>query len=212
VKVLALDLSSSTGWAVLSAEGDGPFTIADVKLEDYGVLQLPKKVKEYADGEYPWAIYSAAQEMARLCYSKVVGNSVDKVVVECVNSAKARFSQQYLDILHGFLWFNLQNDFDKSKLFYVDSSEWRRVTGSQMTKEAKKANAKLSAAKRKSAERGQKLDKKKLGIRGKLNKKHMAIARANELFLLELIAKDDDVADAIMEGLSYFLGARPTTY
>lgn len=207
MKVLALDISSCTGWAVLVGEKD-PTKKELPTLEEYGTLELTQRIKTYAEGEYPWAIRLAAMEMGEKMGVLIDNVEPDVVVVECVNKARARMSQQALDWFHYELVTYLAEA--GNDLFYVDSSEWRKVTGSVMDKGSKKANAKLSAAKRKAAAKGTKLDRKALGIKGKVTKKHVAIARANELFSLSLKVKDNDKADAILEGLSFFWGANPT--
>ena len=51
------------------------------------------------------------------------------------------------------------------------------------------------------------VNKKDLGIKGKVTKKHLAVRRANDLFNLTLIQKDNDVADSLLLGTAYFLGA-----
>lgn len=209
MKVLALDISSSTGWALLSGEPD-PDRIVVPMIQGYGTLELPQRVKEYADGKYPWAIQAASVYMGAVAWGKVLETKPDVIVVECVNKARARMSQQFLDAVHAELWQHLIDGGYRDKLFYVDSSEWRRVTGCIMDKASKKANAKLAKAKRTAAQKGTKLDRKALGIKGKITKKHVALARVNELFGLSLKVKDNDVADALAEGLSYFWHARPT--
>jgi hypothetical protein len=78
-----------------------------------------------------------------------------------------------------------------------------------LSKEQKKANAKLSKAKRESALAGVKLDKKKLGIKGKTNKKHLAVQRANDEYNLKLKQKDNNEADAICLGLAFFNNCTP---
>jgi hypothetical protein len=210
VRVLALDLSSKTGWALLSGEKNSEQRLPTIT--GYGTLELPQRVKDYADSKYPWAILEAATYMGDVCWGKVKETSPDIVVIEAVNKARARFSQQYLDFLHMRLLGQLVHTDPqaKTKVFYVDSSEWRKVTGSVMDKAGKKLNAKLSAAKRKAATKGAKLDRKALGIKGKITKKHVAIARANELFRLNLRVKENDIADSLLEGLSWFWGAKPT--
>jgi hypothetical protein len=205
VIVLSLDISSSSGWAVTS---DPILTGMLPSLIAYGTIGLTKRVKDYGDKKYPWAIYHGAAAMGDFIISKIQDIHPDVVVIECINKARARMSQQFLDFIHCYV----QSYLDKHRefeLFYIDSSEWRRVSGSVMSKDGKKANAKLSAAKRK-LKSGQKLDRKKLGIKGKITKKHVAVARANELFSLTLKLVDNDIADAILQNYAYRMGAKPT--
>ena len=179
------------------------------KLSGYGVLSLPKTILAY--GEYPWCYLDAIGEMVNLILEVIEKNESDCIVIEEVNIAKARYSQKALDSLHCLLLLRLQGK--GHKVYYISSSEWRHILGLTMTAQDKKNNGKLSKLKSKSdlttvSGRSEfSKEKKKLGVRGKINKKHVAIRYVNETYSMNLKQKDDDVADAICLGLSFFRGA-----
>jgi len=212
--VLALDISSSAGWAARDVPKEG--VPADGILNT-GVVALEKPAKAY--GEHPWGYVNAAKEMARRLMDVVYNVRPEAVVIEETNGSKNRFSQKYLEYIHAYFLSDLnaavveacQPWLANLKVVYVNTSEWRRVTDCHLSKEDKNRNAKLSRHKRKHRDRGTKLDKKALGIAGKTTIKHVAIRRANELYGLSLRPKDDDIADAILLLHAHINGAKPCT-
>lgn len=212
MKLLVLDISGSTGWAYFdTAKQPAPL--------DYGVIVLSKRARDYA--AHPWGYYLAAKALARLLADKVRGFlPLDYIVVEETNGARARFTQKFLEYCHyaflveyHHLWPDPTDELplDTSKLIYINTSEWRKVTTTHLTKEEKNQNARLSRHKRKAKAKGEKLDKKMLGIAGRITIKHVAIRRVKELFGIDLMAKEDDIADAILIGVAYINGAKPCT-
>ena len=91
-----------------------------------------------------------------------------------------------------------------SKVVYVNTSDWRKVIGGNLTKADKAMNIKV----RKLKKAGNKEALKALGVRGKVTKKHVAIRYVNATFGLDLKMKDNDIADAICQGTAYFLGVK----
>ncbi len=201
MKVLVLDISGSTGFAVFDTENPA-------KPISYGVIKLDTPAKSYA--AHPMGYYLAAKALSAKLLSKVVETRPAVVVVEETNGARARFTQKLLEYFHfAFIDAFLQYKPDLGEevgLFYVNTSDWRRVMDVKLTADDKRQNARLSRNKRKARDKGTKLDKKALGIRGRTTIKHVAIRRANELFGLDLIAKDDDIADALLIGAAYLKG------
>lgn len=166
----------------------------DGVLGEYGVITTDKKVAEYA--EHPFGFVMAAEELGSKLFELTKSIRPDVVVIEETNGGgRARFTQKILEYCHLSTLLRLR-DLD-TKIVYVNTSDWRKVLGLHLTKEDKKKNAKLAKAKREALKKGEKLDKKKLGIKGKVNKKHVAIRFVNEKLGMELKAKDDDIADAI---------------
>lgn len=193
MKTLALDLSTSTGYAVL--HGSDPELAT---LGVYGTIQLPKIVLEY--GVYPYCYMNAALSMAEQVMLKVREIDPDQIIIEEINLGFSRYSQRILEFIHFAIIQELAK-LDKP-VKYISSSIWRQALGLVMSKDDKKNNSKLSREKRKALDKGAKLDKKSIGIRGKVTKKHLAIRAMNERFDLKLKAKDDDIADAIALGLA----------
>lgn len=177
------------------------------KILQCGSIKHEKTILEF--GEYPWCYLLAAENMAAKILELVVKLEPSVVVIEETNRGKARYTQKALEFLHCTNLVNLRNVVPLviRKVVYISSSTWRSVLGISLSKQDKRNNTKLSKAKRTAAANGQKLDKGKLGIKGRVGKKHMAIRYVNEQYGLGLKMKDNDVADSIALGLSYFKGA-----
>lgn len=182
--VLGLDISTSSGWAVRR----------DGKLEEYGTVVTPLTLAEY--GEYPWNYLQSSYIMAESLWSIIDLYKPDVVVIEETNMGRSRYTQKILEWIHRAIVAKLRT-LEGTKVIYLSSSIWRQTLGLTMSKIDKKNNAKLSKTKRLAAQLGVKLDKKSLGIAGKVNKKHLAIRHVNETYGLKLKVKDDDIADAI---------------
>jgi hypothetical protein len=198
MRLLALDISTSTGFAVFDVEdGKEPVLFA------YGTVVNEQKIMDY--GEHPWGYVRSAQTMAekvRVLHEKF---APDRVVIEETNGGgRARFTQKILEYTH----FAILTTVPFRKVCYIDTAQWRKVMDVRLTKEDKTQNAKLSKAKRIAKNKGAKLDKKQLGINGKITIKHVAVRRAMEITGLDLLAKDDDIADAILQGYALLRGAK----
>lgn len=134
--------------------------------------------------------------------------SLDAIVVEETNLGKNRYSQKSLEFTHAYFLLQMSKSICKDvPIVYLSTSQWRTAVGLEMSKEDKKSNAKLSKAKKAVGGDVRKVDKKALGVAGKVTKKHLAVRKANELFGLTLKLKDNDIADALLLGTAYFLGA-----
>jgi hypothetical protein len=204
MRILSLDISTSAGWAIL----DGP-QAKDVlpDIIDSGLVKNPRKVKEH--GKYPWSYKKAADWLADELFAVASKNAhlkFDAVVIEETNGSKSRYTQKILEFIHKATL----DRFEGYTVVYVDTREWRSVLGCLLSKDQKKANQKLSKAKREAEAKGLKVDKKALGIKGKVTKKHVAINWANEHWKLDLKAKDDDIADALCVGTAFLRGATPS--
>ena len=194
MRVLGLDISSKAGWAF--REGDQPIAFGAVKL-DHPIISY---------GEYPWNYDVASETMATKLYELIQRFTPDVVVIEETNLGKSRYAQKSLEFTHKAILQKIHHARFPGKVIYLSSSSWRQALGLQMSKEDKKNNAKLSKAKKIAAEYGTKLDKKELGVRGKINKKHLALRYVNETFGLSLKVKDNDAADAICLVAAYLTG------
>lgn len=199
-RLLALDLSTKTGYAIFDAD----------KLVEYDVVQNNRTVHEY--GSYPYSYMAAAVEVAINVQLIVKLHRPDVVVIEETNGSKSRYTQKILEFIHLAVLRELQELRMLGNVVYINTSDWRKAVGGHLSKEDKKLNAKVSKAKKRAKVDG-KLDiklfnkyKKELGVKGRTNKKHVAIRVANTLFGLNLKPKDNDKADAICLGYSYILG------
>lgn len=193
-RVLSLDISSKTGWALL-VSGQG-----SLLLEACG--QVPQI---HASGETPYP--DSFVDWAYKCFAEIV-MLIDRftpdvlVIEETAGGSKSAHSQKILEFIH-FLVAKLIKD-TGIKAVYVMTEVWRRVTGCKMTKDESKHNKKVKKFKE---EHDTKVAKDESGKRiGKLTRKHINIRRANEVFgeyLSEpLKKKDEDTADALM--LAYY--------
>jgi hypothetical protein len=198
MRVLALDASTKTGWALFV---DGQLAesgaLTPVKVVNFNVNDKETQHKP----EYPYNIVTAAETVTKAVSALMFTTKPDIVIVENTNKGKNRHTQRVLEFIH----FCLLKEFQAATqlMLYMDTSEWRSIVGLWATKEDKKANAKLSKAKKAAADAGQKLDKKVLGIKGKVNKKHLAVRMVNEKYGKNLKQKDNDEADAILMGQAY---------
>ncbi len=176
VRVLSLDIASSTGWAVME----------DKKLLLYGLISF--KIKK---NEYPLGILEASQENADLIFQQILLHTdVDIIAIERTNMGRARNSQAFLEYSHAFLLAKIKDAGLIPKVSYIDTGKWRKAVGMVLTKEDKAHNKARRASK-----------KVKGGI---ISKKHLAVRMANEIFGLQLIQKNDDIADSLLIALSCF--------
>lgn len=192
--ILALDISTSAGYAVLS---DGVLVCA-------GTIKSKKKIDEY--DKYPYSYMKMSHYMAEAMYKKVLSSEPDVIVIEETNKGKNRYTQKALEFMHLSILNLIAQSKYADRVKYINTSDWRRTVGAQLTQDEKKQNTTLSKAKTKAKKNGVALDKKELGIRGKVTKKHVAIRVANAEFNLSLRPKDDDIADAICMALAYIKG------
>lgn len=214
MRIWALDLSTHAGYAII----DGDFG-QDTALVASGTVDSDKKLFDF--GPYPHCYWKAAEYMATRIWNELevrAGHLPDVIVIEEINSGRDRYVQKWLENIHTaalkLILAVAERYAPEMKIVYLNSDGadgWRTNLGLKMSKDQKKANAKLSKAKRAAEEKHTKLDKGKLGIRGKVTKKHLAVAHANATFNLQLKMKDNNEADAICIGLAYLNHATPCT-
>jgi hypothetical protein len=203
LRVLSLDISTKTGWAAFDMNK------GECKLIDCGVLpQLP----EPADKEYPDSYLQWSAE----CYMSIL-NIWDKfnpdfiVIEETAKGSKSSGTQKILEWIHYRVAQHIVDLLKQGTILgyrYYMTEEWRRITGCQMNAEEKKNNAKRSREKTKAKKKGNSITviKDKEGNRlGRITKKHVNVRRANEIFGLDLILKDEDKADALILGYAHYV-------
>lgn len=197
MKILALDVSTNTGFAVL--EDSNP-----VFISASGTIRLDKTKKEF--GDYPLNFVYSSKSMVDRIVQEVHATEPDVVVIEETNGSRNRFVQKQLEFIHAFLIKSLYEDFGIIPI-YVNTSDWRKILDIHMTNQDKKNNAKISKANRMGRKRSNEI-KKTLGIKGKTTKKHLAVRFVNEQFNLDLKMKNNDEAEAICLGLAYLKGVK----
>jgi hypothetical protein len=206
MKVLALDISTKTGWGVFEKDEHDPLFDVTQSLIKYGLIKNPKKVGEY--GKYPWSYLNACSAMGQQLLLLAQTEKPDVIVIEETNGSKARYTQKVLEMLHCCLLERLAVYMTGTPVYYINSSEWRKTLGLVLSKEDKKNNKKLKVAKKLSEATGKKLNRVELGIRGITNKKHIAVRYVNETYGLNFRIKDNDIADAICLGTAYIKGCK----
>lgn len=193
------DISTSSGWALLEGElGQIP------KLLGTGIVSNDKPVSGF--GEFPFSYLHAAESIAdQLFRLRCTKHDIDVIVIEEINKPGRfgnRYSQKVLDFIHCLFLKYLVDE--PTKVVYINTSDWRKTIGGNLTKADKAANIKV----RKLKKAGDKAGLKALGLRGKISKKHVALRYVNATFGLDLKMKDNDIADAICQGTAYFLGVK----
>ena len=195
-RVLALDMSTKTGWAVFISNDKG------CGLECYGqIKQIPQ-----IDGQYP----DNFVEWAHACFNEIVKlidtHAPDVLVIEeTASGSKSIFSQKILEWIH-YLVAKLIKE-SNIKATYLMTEQWRRETGCLMSKEESKHNKEVRKYKDKNStsiaydENGKRI--------GRITRKHVNIRRANEVFgkflKTPLRKKDEDAADSLLLGFCYHL-------
>jgi len=194
--ILALDVSTKTGWAFMTSN-DGVLT-----LEANGQIDKSKE----PEGQYPGNFVSWAYD----CWVELVKlinlYKPDVLVIEETSAgSKAIYSQKILEWIHFLLAQTIKES--NIKAIYLMTEQWRRETGCLMTKEESKHN-KIVREYKKAHKTSIAYDSNGKRI-GKLTRKHINIRRANEVFskfLKEpLRKKDEDTADSLLLGYAYHL-------
>ncbi len=203
-RVLALDIASTTGWVLMQREND------TLEIVQHGNVTSGASPGDTGLG-YPWSYVQAAETLARNVRALVMSQLPNRIVIEETNGGgrAARFSQKLLEFFHLAVLSELQDLL--VPVDYVSTGDWRKILKIQLTKEERKANAKLSKAKSAAKSAGKALDKKALGIKGRVTPKHLAVKWTNENFNLQLKQGENDIADAVCLVVSWFAGAPLST-
>jgi len=201
VRVLAFDLSSKTGWALLEGEpGKDPKLIKygqiDVPIKNFNVNNDPNK-----QPEYPYNIIDAGIEVSKMVMEVIGLENPDLIIAENTVKGRNRHTQRYLEFLHFAFLMALRNtETTKDVPFiYLDPSEWRKRLNVRLTKEDKKNNGKVYKAKKTGK------TKKELGVKGKITVKHVSVRVINRIFGTKFIVKDNNISDAIGLGAAAFV-------
>ena len=231
MKVLALDISTNAGWALLEKEEHGM-----ALLGPHGLIKKEKRATEY--GKYPRSYRLAAKAIADRLIFLVQTHRPDVVVIEETNQGKNRYTQKLLEWIHLYVqlawdsndvgWviegpsddppgFNRNMAWVQPDLVYISTGTWKQVLGLKKPKDAKKNDQLLKLAKSAALARFDEgtqgyrrilnEGKRRLGIKGKWNKKMLAVNYVNAAYDLNWKLKDNDVAEAICLGLAFIDGA-----
>jgi Holliday junction resolvasome RuvABC endonuclease subunit len=195
-RVLSLDLSTKTGYALLISSKKGMI------LEAYGQI---KKIECPEEEPYPgsyvtWA-YKCYNEVERL----IEDHQPDILVIEEVTKSKNPFSQKILDYLH-FLVAKYIQETGIRNIFF-QTGDWRKEVGSYMNDTERKRNKEVREYKKKNKTNlAYDINGKRIGMIGK---KHVTIRLINDVFKDQLKTplkrKDEDSADGISLAYAYHL-------
>lgn len=195
-RILALDVSTKTGWALLISDDSG------CHLEAYGQIpQIPVPDAPYPGSYVDWA-YECFNEVSRL----VDEHTPDILVIEeTASGSKSIYSQKILEYIH-FLIAKMIKEYHLNT-YYLMTEQWRREVGCLMSKEESKHNKEVKKYKEKNSTKiAYDINGKRVG---KITRKHVNIRRANEVFgkfLKEpLRKKDEDAADSLLLGYAHHL-------
>lgn len=201
-RVLGLDISSKTGWSLLTISSKG------FDLEAYGKID---KISEPEIG-YPASYVVWAQQ----CFDKILElidlyHPSTLVIEETSGGSKSNYSQKILEFIHYLVAKYIMES--GIKCVYVMSEQWRREVGCKMTKQESEHNKSVSDYKKKN-KTSIAYDIKGKRV-GKLTRKHINIRRTNEVFgkfFKEPMRKrNEDECDAMLLTYSYYLRMFPET-
>jgi hypothetical protein len=196
-RILALDVSTKTGWSLIVSDGE------DFTLEANGQME---PIVEPTDQPYPNNYVSWAYD----CWIKITKlidiHKPDVLVIEeTASGSKSAYSQKILEWIHFLLAQTIKEC--NIKAIYMLTEQWRRETGCLMTKEESKHN-KMVKTYKEAHDTSIAYDSNGKRV-GRITRKHVNIRRANEIFskfLKEpLRKKDEDTADSLLLGYAYHL-------
>jgi Holliday junction resolvasome RuvABC endonuclease subunit len=195
-RVLAIDLSSKTGWAFMLSSEDSLVLVASGQIP--AIHEPPGK---YPDTYVLWAyqIFGSILELVERYAPDVLA------IEETVAGSKSVYSQKILEFSHALLARMIRETGIKSRYFLT--GEWRHIVGAKMTKEEKLRNKEVKAYK---AKTGSKLARDVNNkVIGKIGKKQVNVRLANQYFgayfSKPLIKAQEDMCDALLLGQAYHL-------
>lgn len=195
-RILALDMSTKTGWALLVSNDTG------CHLETNGqVKQLQAPDTPYPGSFVDWAT-ACAEEVSKL----IDDHAPDVLVIEeTAAGSKSIYSQKILEWIH-FLVAKMIKQCN-IRVVYLMTEQWRRETGCLMSKAESKHNKDVKKYKEKNSTKiAYDIEGKRVG---RITRKHVNVRRANEVFgkflKTPLRQKDEDTADSLLLGYCYHL-------
>ena len=203
-RVLSLDLSSKTGYALLISSDQG------MSLEAYGQME---QIHCPEDEPYPGSYVTWAYQCFEKVEELIEWLKPDVLVIEEITKSKNAMSQKFLDFLHFVVCKFIQETGIKNVWF--QTGQWRSEISSYMNDSEKKHNKKVKAYKdayfKKHGKETTVAYDIDTGKRiGKIGKKHVTIRLINEVFKdqlkKKLIRKDEDTADGIALVFAYHKG------
>lgn len=129
MKVLGLDLSTSTGVSIFDND----------ELKDYTIIK--SKVKGNARSEtYPQNYINMAEDIALKIVACIMTVNPDYIIIEETNKAKERFRQKMLEFIHFAVGKAIGNMNNPPKIRYIDTSSWRKILGHSLDTDQRSSN------------------------------------------------------------------------
>lgn len=181
--ILALDLSTKTGWAILAEGNPNP-------LIDFGVFEKSEKLIDFKSFDFKdiKKVLSFIEVLCKNIIDVFQKYHPSKIIIEQTNSGKNfGLIQKILEWIHYRVLITSIRLLNGESPVYLATSEWRKIMDLRLTNEQKKHNKDIKSG----------IEKKKVTV------KHLSVQKANELFGLSLKMKDNDKADAILLGTAY---------
>lgn len=172
MRVLGLDMSTKTGYAILESG----------TLIKSGLIskEITSSSRSTQGRVIDYVFLDMADEIAE-GVRQYLNPSIDFIYIEQTNQGRNRTSQKQLEFIHSAVLRTIKTSGYADKVRYVDSSAWRSILSIKLTKLDSQKN---------------KLVKQKKE-RGKITSKHLVVRWVNEKYNLSLLLKDNDEADAI---------------
>ena len=133
MKIIALDLSTNTGFSILKDSKVIEYGNIQYKVEDFNVQNYPEK-----SPKYPYNIVESAENIAMDILSLVESYDADFIVIENTVKGRNRNTQRILEFIHMAVLMALKSH--KSKIKYLDPSEWRKIMDVRLSKADKDHN------------------------------------------------------------------------
>lgn len=205
MRLLALDLSTHCGWALLDGV-PGPAVLPE--LLDGGCMELVRVV----GAAYPWDYVEDVERQAVNLMLLAGATTPEEVVIEETNGGgrAGRYTQKLLEMLHLAVLRQIRIAFPTLPVTYISSADWRRTVGIALSKEEKRNNATIGRARRAGKEALREA-KRRLGVLGKVGRKHVAVRWVEDAYNLTLAQGDNDFAEAVCLGVARLRGAPLST-
>lgn len=210
MKLLALDISTKTGFAVYH---DGELVESGTLWPEKLLDQFRKEVRRYPLDYLAFCTYCAG-----LIYKKFSQVSPDLLAIEETTASNNNLSQKQLEFIHCLFLSTLVGEGSEVPIAYVRDGVWKRMTGALQSDDERKWNVKISQLKKKVG-KGKRVKVDLIDVskfkRTKIEKncayafdgKDYYIRAANEFFSMKLTKKDENEAAAALIGLALLRGA-----
>ena len=144
MKVLAIDLSTHTGYAVF----------VDGKLSGQGLYEI-KNLPEAYGNTYPLNYLECVENYVFGLHELVRFHAPDTIVIEETTQGRETYSEKLLHFIHHQFLRSLASRNDQGDLYlaynvvYLRTGEWRKTVELRMSKEDQKGNLKRNIEKAK---------------------------------------------------------------